>query len=319
MPKDAGSHPELNFLALALSGKKADFSKVVDKIDGMVELLANESSDDASKQAYCKKEFREVTAKSKSLDSKIKSLTASVKEKKSAIAKLAGDITSLQEGVKSLDESVAKAGENRKAEHIEYQESMSSNSASLDLLTLARDRMNKESNGVLKMIDTLSSDIEKEMAVAKTEEEDAQEDYQETIADAAKTLGLPQTAQDKADLESDLNDDKKEKAGATQETAGCLRLRDGGEIRAEESAAAAKYTSELHSECDWLLEHFDLREQARTEEKETRLHSATMFGTIFTSWALFCLKCKPPWTPSTCRKGRLHLQACFGAWSTDCP
>ena len=42
------------------------------------------------------------------------------------------------------------------------------------------------------MIDTLSSDIEKEMAVAKTEEEDAQEDYQETIADAAKTLGQPQ-------------------------------------------------------------------------------------------------------------------------------
>ena len=52
----------------------------MDKIDGMVELLAKESSDDASKQAYCKKEFREVTAKSKSLDSKIKSLTASVKE-----------------------------------------------------------------------------------------------------------------------------------------------------------------------------------------------------------------------------------------------
>ncbi|CAE7445466.1 unnamed protein product [Symbiodinium sp. CCMP2592] len=236
--KDAGSHPELNFLALALSGKKADFSKVVDKIDGMVELLANESADDASKQAYCKKEFREVAAKSKSLGSKIKSLTASVKEKKSAIAKLAGDVTALQAGVKSLDESVAKAGENRKAEHIEYQESMSSNSASLDLLTLARDRMNKvynptmvtetttkspyalsffqrtstkvlqppptfegayekkgeESNGVLKMIDTLSSDIEKEMAVAKTEEEDAQEDYQETIADAAKTLGLLATA-----------------------------------------------------------------------------------------------------------------------------
>ena len=31
------------------------------------------------------------------------------------------------------------------------------------------------------MIDTLSSDIEKEMAVAKTEEADAQGDYEETI------------------------------------------------------------------------------------------------------------------------------------------
>ena len=35
--------------------------------------------------------------------------------------------------------------------------------------------------GVLKMIDTLSSDIEKEMAVAKTEEADAQADYEVTI------------------------------------------------------------------------------------------------------------------------------------------
>ena len=38
------------------------------------------------------------------------------------------------------------------------------------------------------MIDTLSSDIEKEMAVAKTEEADAQMDYEETIK--ARTLGL---------------------------------------------------------------------------------------------------------------------------------
>ncbi|CAE6925513.1 unnamed protein product, partial [Symbiodinium sp. KB8] len=97
--KDA-RHPELNFLALALSGKKADFGKVLDKIDSMVELLANESADDTSKQAYCKKEFREVAEKSKTLDAKIKSLTASVKEKKTAITKLSEDISGLQKGVK---------------------------------------------------------------------------------------------------------------------------------------------------------------------------------------------------------------------------
>ncbi|CAE7829026.1 unnamed protein product, partial [Symbiodinium sp. CCMP2456] len=79
----------------------------------------------------------------------------------------------------------------------------------------------EESNGVLKMIDTLSSDIEKEMAVAKTEEENAQADYQETVADAAKKreadMALAASkAQDKADLEGDLNDDKKENAGKKQ-------------------------------------------------------------------------------------------------------
>ena len=42
-------------------------------------------------------------------------------------------------------------------------------------------KKSKHPPGVLKMIDTLSSDIEKEMAVAKTEEADAQSDYEETI------------------------------------------------------------------------------------------------------------------------------------------
>ena len=140
---------------------------------------------------------------------------------------------------------------------------MSSNSATIDLLSLARDRLNKVynptmvaetttkspydlsfiqmsskvgqppptfeggyqkntegSNGVLKMIDTLASDarnsigcchslcssgadcgraednvpmqdIEKEMAVAKTEEADAQEEYEETVKDASLLLLPP--------------------------------------------------------------------------------------------------------------------------------
>ena len=37
-------------------GPKADFGKILDKIDSMVELLANESSDDVAKQSYCKKD-----------------------------------------------------------------------------------------------------------------------------------------------------------------------------------------------------------------------------------------------------------------------
>jgi len=41
-------HPELNFLALALSGRKADFTKIMKKIDGMVTLLEKEQKDDES-------------------------------------------------------------------------------------------------------------------------------------------------------------------------------------------------------------------------------------------------------------------------------
>jgi len=300
------SHPELNFLALALSGKKADFSKILEKIDGLVTLLKKEGEDDKSKKEYCNKEFRSVKEKSKTLDSKIKTLTGSVAEKKDAIGKLAEDVVALQSGVKALDESVATATKNRQAEHSEFQESTTSNSAALDLLSMARDRLNKvynpsmvaptttkspydlsflqikgekpptfeggyqkktqESNGVLLMIDTLSDDIEKEMAVSKTQETGAQGDYEETVKDAAKKreddLALvAQKVQEKADLETDLNDDKSDMKG-----------------KKKELMAAEKFTMDLHQECDWLLKNFDLRAEARTEEKENLIRAKTVLA-----------------------------------------
>jgi len=300
---------ELNFLALALSGRKADFTEILKKIDGMVSLLDKEQEDDKTKKSYCGEEFRTTEDKSKSLDSKIKSLKAGLAEKKQAIAKLSEDIKALQSGVTALDESVAKASENRKAEHEEFQESMSSNSATIDLLSLARDRLNKVynptmvaetttkspydlsllqmsskiaqapptfeggyqknsegSNGVLKMIDTLASDVEKEMAVAKTEEADAQEDYEKTVEDAAKKreadLALAtRKAAEKSEVETDVSDDKKDVDG-----------------KKKQLAATQQYTADLHQECDWLLQNFDLRAQARTEEKESLIRAKTVLG-----------------------------------------
>lgn len=42
LSKVSTSSPELNFLALALSGKQVDFTKIVEKIDGMIALLKTE-------------------------------------------------------------------------------------------------------------------------------------------------------------------------------------------------------------------------------------------------------------------------------------
>merc|ERR1719183_2895403 len=52
-----GGRPELNFLALALQGKKVDFSKVVKMIDDMVAILKKEQQDDNDKREYCETQF----------------------------------------------------------------------------------------------------------------------------------------------------------------------------------------------------------------------------------------------------------------------
>merc|ERR1719482_2435823 len=104
------------------------------------------------------------------------------------------------------------------------------------------------------MMDLLVKDLDKEMTVADTEEKDAQADYEKAMADAAtqraddvKTLGDKEAA--KADTEAALQshtDEKKSKSKELMET--------------------NQYIQSLHGECDWLLQYFDVRKEARASE-----------------------------------------------------
>merc|ERR1719473_767195 len=112
----------------------------------------------------------------------------------------------------------------------------------------------KKSGGVIAMIDLLVKELDKEMTVAKTEETDAQDDYETAMKDSqekratdSKTLTDKEGA--KADLEADLEGYKADKASATKEL-----------------AATLQYIASLHAECDWLLQYFEVREEARTSE-----------------------------------------------------
>ncbi|CAE7276803.1 CRY2 [Symbiodinium sp. KB8] len=307
------AHPELNFLALALSGRKIDFSKIVKKIDGMVELLKTEGKDDASKKDYCGKEFHEAELKTKSVASTITSLTATVEQSKGAIAQLATEIKGLQAGLVELDKTVAEAGENRKAEHEDFQELLASNGQAVQLLDLAKNKLNQfyspsqfvdtttknpfdpyaflqsssrkveappatfeggyqakmsESHGIFSLIAQLKADIEQEMALAKSDEANSQKDYEKTLADAAEKRDADVTltqekAKTKADLETDLSDDKSELSN-----------------KKKEATVVEEVVSNLHKECDWLLEHFDLRAQARAEEKENLVQAKTVLSSM---------------------------------------
>jgi len=112
----------------------------------------------------------------------------------------------------------------------------------------------EESGGVIAMLDLLVKDLDREMTEAETEEKDSQADYDTTIADAkdkrmTDSKALTSKAAAKADLESDLQAAKDDKASTAKE----LMVTD-------------KYLSQLHAECDWLIQYYDAREQARSGE-----------------------------------------------------
>merc|ERR1719240_1684833 len=104
------------------------------------------------------------------------------------------------------------------------------------------------------MIDLLIKDLDKEMTVAKAEEKDAQEDYEQMMKDSAeKRAEDAKTLENKegalADMQAALEKDTEAKGSATKEL-----------------GATQQYIQSLHNECDWLLQYFDIRKNARSSE-----------------------------------------------------
>merc|ERR1719327_2261143 len=136
-------HPELGFLALALQGKKVDFSKVIKMIDDMVANLKVEQQNDNDKKEYCEMQFDTADDKKKGLERSVSNLEKAIAKEKEAIATFAEEIKALEDGIVSLDKSVAEATEQRKEENAEYTELMSSDAAAKELLGFAKNRLNK--------------------------------------------------------------------------------------------------------------------------------------------------------------------------------
>merc|ERR1711972_415352 len=122
--QDHNGRPELNFIALALQGKKVNFAKVLKMIDDMVAVLKTEQLDDNDKKEYCEMQLDLADDKKKGLERSVSNLEKAIAKGKEAIAALAAEIKSLEEGIVALDKSVAEATEQRKEENTEYTELM---------------------------------------------------------------------------------------------------------------------------------------------------------------------------------------------------
>jgi len=115
-------------------------------------------------------------------------------------------------------------------------------------------KKSEEAGGVLAMMDLLVAEVEKEMTEAKVEEKDAQGDYEELMAQSAakraadsKTITEKNSA--KAEMETELQATKDTKAADS-----------------ETLKATMDYIQTLHTECDFLLEFYTVRKEARASE-----------------------------------------------------
>jgi len=114
----------------------------------------------------------------------------------------------------------------------------------------------EESTGVITLIDNLVNDLDTEMQEGQLAEKDGQSDYERFMSNAAsKRAEDAKTMNDKkaalADGEMSAIDNKKSLYNTNVHQMDTMKY-DGG----------------LHAECDWLLNNYDVRQEARLDEIE---------------------------------------------------
>lgn len=287
----SGGRQRIDAILLAIRGKKVNFDKVIQMVDDMVALLKQEQLDDANKKEYCEGQFDVADDKKKELARKEGKLGVSIDDAKETIATSTDEIKTLGTGIVELDKTVAEATVNRKEENSDFKSLYASDSAAKEILAFAKNRLNKfynpklykpeamlaqirshdappaapeapgaykkkgeQSGGVIGMIDSLIAELDMELTEAETEEKLAQEEYEELMADSAqKRAADSKSLADKENLKADTE-------------ALLVKLVEEKKSTTHELMATEEYISQLHAECDWLIQYFDVRKEARAGE-----------------------------------------------------
>jgi hypothetical protein len=292
-------------LKMSSKGKAQGLDSVIKMIDDMVVILGKDQADDDKSKTFCEDELERTTDEQKAQSDKKAQVEAQIAEATDAVEALADAVAGLQSDIKDLDKSVAQATEQRKEEHADFLESQQLNEAAVQLVGKAKNRMQKfynptlykaapktentmeekiieagtfaqirlhneedsftlapyekseKSAGVLGLMDMMVREIETDMKDAEYEEKTSQDDYAKLMQEseesrAANSKGVVTKTASKAEVEAKLNQAKDTLTATNTD----LDL-------------TAATLGDLHMQCDFLLQNYDLRKEARTNEVES--------------------------------------------------
>jgi len=114
-----------------------------------------------------------------------------------------------------------------------------------------------QSGGIMGLMDMLVGELKSDMAEAKHDEQMAQKEYDELMVDSKDTRkqnakSIVDKQATKANLEGKLEETKEKLA-----------------MTSEELMNVSTQLGDLHSSCDFIMQNFDLRREARNNEVES--------------------------------------------------
>jgi len=279
----ASQDPQLSVLATSV--ELDAFTRVKKAIDDMIAMLTQQQADELKKQDWCKAELQSNEVATARLTTQQADIEASIAKLESDIKELEAGIADAQSNIVSTQLNLQRATETRKQENLDFQKVVADQTVTIEVLKQALDRLatyydlvqiqgnswiqrqeqtppvpqseyskSKGAPGVMEMIEKLIYDSRELMSNSKSAENTAQVAYEKTIADSnAEIRALQQEVVTKTQAKVDAEKDKRQ---AEDDLASTIKELDG----------LAKYNAELHTECDYILKNFDLRQQSRREE-----------------------------------------------------
>jgi len=301
---DKNHRPGLDFLVMALTGKKAlsqgMFDKVIRMCDELIAELKQEQQDDNDKKEYCEKQFDLADDKKKSLERAEKDAENAIAKAKEAIETLTDEIKALEAGIKELDKSVVESTEQRKEENQEFKDLMAADTKAKEILKFAKKRLNKFYNPTLALTQSAQEAASfAEVGVHSNEKAapgpppDTWDAYAKKSDESTNVVAMIDVLI--ADLDKEMTEAKTDEKNGQEDyetmmaESAAKRTEDSkalsGKLSAKADAektlseqtevqkdtrkelwATLKWIDSLHQECDWLIKFFDVRKTARTGE-----------------------------------------------------
>jgi len=298
MVRDSKHKANLHLLLLALKSG-GGFDKVVQMLDNMVATLEKEQADDDKKRDWCNEEIHRAEQETKALEGEVADVSTDIEEKEDQFETLKSEIATLQQSNADLDKSVAQATEQRQDEHAEYASTSASNQAALELIGMAKNRMNKfyAPSQYKAPPTTTESSSPYGLVQSRADPGPAPETFGEYKKSEGSTgvmgmmdqmikdveMDIQEAKHDEADAQKDYEEAMKDAAEKREEDSKLIvekesskadtmtRLQDARELRAtkrDQYGNAQDAEKSLHVDCDHLLKNYDDMKAKRATERD---------------------------------------------------
>jgi hypothetical protein len=289
--RHSGTSGGWNLALLAVSTQLDGFEKVKAMMDKMIVELKKQQEEEYEKHETCKKDIQSNEMSTLEKETEKKDLEAKIADLTAQLESLTKELEELNMEVSEAHVSLKRAGMNRKEENHEFQQMISDQRATIEVLHKALDRLNdfyKEGSliairahgrqpvpgaaveppppagkdfqksemapGVIQTLEKIIQEAEIADKEAVAAEQKSQEAYSEFVANTNAALDAYAKA-------IATNTENKEKATAD-------KLQSGEDLKATDTAIGElQDTSKaLHLNCDYLLKNYDVRQEARGQE-----------------------------------------------------